>query len=158
MVKSNKVNSDLEDSLKNSDEYVTDMLRFYQDGWDERGRDDRKNFISKIKAKVDLTLTYIDNIVHSLKCEDMVLLSSHVKLKNPNSQTVLLVVSIEDYLSDRLLKIYPITHEIEKKSRSEEYSVTFSFTYDEGNFDIASVNSHGFVTTYAHGEKATRTS
>lgn len=152
------INHDLEDSLNKSDDYVSDMLRFYQDGWDERGKDDKRNFISKIKAKVNLTLNYIDDVINALNCEGLTLLSSHVKLKTPNSQSVLLVVSIEDYLSEKLLKVYPISHAIEKKSRSEEYNVNFSFTYDEGNFDINAVKAHGFVTTYRNIEKTTRES
>jgi hypothetical protein len=158
-VKSNiEVNNDLEDSLKKSDDYVSDMLRFYQDGWDERGKSDQKNFISKIKAKLDMTLNYIDDVNSALNEQGLTLISSHVKLKNPNSLSVLFVISLEDYLSEKLLGIYPISHDIEKKSRSEEYGVTFSFTYDEGNFDMEAVKAHGFVTTFSNVEKATRQS
>ena len=138
----------IENTLKNSDSYVHDMLKFYEEGWEARGVDDKERFEARIKANVINTLTYINEVLKYFKELNLHPQSAHIKLENPNSQTVLISVPLEDYVNLELLKIYNHTHKIEKSSRSDNYRVSFSITYDDGTLDSDCLVSEGFVKTH----------
>lgn len=139
----------LEQTLKNSDSYVHDMLKFYEEGWDARAVDDLEKFTSRLKANVVFTLTYINEVLAYFKELNLHPKTAHIKLQNPNSQAVLISVPVEDYLNKSLLQVYNKTHQIEQSSRSDNYRVSFSITYDDGNLDYDCLISDGFVKTHS---------
>jgi hypothetical protein len=138
----------IENTLKKSDSYVHDMLKFYEEGWEARGIEDKEKFEGRIKANVINTLTYINEVLNYFKELNLHPKSAHIKLENPNSQTVLISVPLEDYINSELLKIYKHTHKIEKSSRSDNYRVSFSIAYDDGTLDSDCLSSEGFVKTH----------
>jgi|GEM_PF-3220290 len=139
----------LENTLKNSDTYVHDMLKFYEEGWDARGHDDKEQFRNRLQANVITTLTYTNEIlkyfINELKLKP---LSAHIKMENPNSQSVLISVPLDVYMNDDLLKVYKYAHNIEKSSRSDNYRVSFGITYDDGYLDNDCLHSDGFIKTH----------
>jgi len=142
---------DLENTLKNSDTYVKDMLKFYEEGWDARGIDDKEKFQARVKANVITTLTYISEVIKQFNALNLHPKTAHIKLETPSSQTVLFSVPVEDFTNKELLKIYTYTHNIEKTSRSDNYRVAFSIAYDNGALDSECLASEGFVKTHSIG-------
>lgn len=139
---------DLEHTLKNSDSYVKDMLKFFEEGWDARGVDDKAKFEARIKANVVTTLTYTNEVIQQFFKLNLHPQSVHIKLENPNSQSVLFAVPKDDFMKKDLLKIYSFTHKIEKSSRSDDYRVAFSVTYDDGTLDEDCLQSEGYIRTH----------
>lgn len=138
----------LEKTLNNSDTYVKDMLKFYENGWEERGADDKQQFETRIKANVVNTLTYTSEVLNMLVDLKIQPKAAHIKLENPSSQSVIIVVSLQDFMSEDLLKVYKTTHKIEKNSRSGNYRVSFILTYDDGTLDADCMLSDGYVKTF----------
>lgn len=154
-MKTTSINLDvenLENTLKNSDDYVKDMLEFYDEGWnggwEARGADDLDKFKARLKANVVNTLTYISEIIKQFHAAELKPLAAYIKLENPKSQIVLISVSLEDYLKKELLPVYSYIHSIEKTSRSENYRVAFTVTYDDGSLCTDTLAAEGFVKTH----------
>ena len=139
----------LEDTLKNSDSYVNDMLKFYEVGWDARGIDDRKNFEARLKANVVTTVTYINEVIKEFNTLKLSVNEAYMKLENPNSLSVLFSVPNEVFLDKAIYSVYKHTHLIEQKSRSDNYRVAFSVTYDDGTLDKECLASEGFIKTHS---------
>lgn len=138
----------LENTLKNSDSYVHDMLQFYEVGWDARGADDKKNFEARVKANVITTVTYINEVINEFTKNELKVDGAFIKLERPNSFAVLFSVPIETFISKSLYNIYQYTQDIEQTSRSENYRVVFSVSYDDGELDTECLVSEGFVKTH----------
>ncbi len=143
----------LEATLKNSDEYVKDMLQFYEEGhsngWEARGTNDRNLFEARLKANVISTLTYVNEVIKVCDKVGIQILSAYIKLENPKSMQVLLSVPLADYLKKELRDVYKHIHLIEKSSRSDDYRVGLSITYDDGSLDADTLTAEGFIQTHS---------
>jgi hypothetical protein len=134
-----------EESIARSDDYVKDMLSFFDEGWDARGADDKKKLQNRIKANIFTTFTYIEEIVELIRENSFTPKSVFAKMDNPTSAIVLLAVTLEDYVNPGFLQIYDYASEIESKSKSENYSISFSMTFDDGSFNEECIKSDGFA-------------
>ncbi|MEO6977776.1 MAG: hypothetical protein ABI113_05330 [Mucilaginibacter sp.] len=139
----------LENTLKHSDSYVHDMLQFYGEGWDARGTDDKKNFEARLKANVITTITYISEVIDQFAKSKLKVEGAFIKLEKPNSLAVLFSVPIETFLDKALYSVYKYIHSIEQKSRSENYRIVFSVSYDDGSLDSECLLSEGFIKTHS---------
>ena len=137
-----------EDTLTKSDDYVKDMLSFFQEGWDARGADDKAKIRERLKANVVTTLTYTHEVINALLELEIAPRAVFIKGESYVSQTVLISVGLEDYLSDNFSKIYQVSNKIEQSSKSENYIVNFSFTFDDGSLSIECLSSDGYVNTH----------
>lgn len=137
------------DRINTSDNYIKDMLSFYSEGWDARGINDKKDVEDRVKANIMLTFTYIDEILDHLSKIKIYANSAFLKVNTLYLQTVLIAVPIDDYLKDEFSKIYFIAHEIQKSSKSKNYSVIFNFTFDDGSLDETILSADGFHKSHA---------
>ena len=135
----------LEVSLTNSDDYVRDMLKHYETGWEERGIDDKQQFAKRLNANVVSTITYLNEILSSLSVEKLLPRGVFIRLENAYSLSVTISLSVEDFMSEKLRSIYKKTHGIERKSRSDNYRIAFSFTYDDGLLNEDTLIAEGYV-------------
>ncbi len=133
--------------INDSDEYIKDMMSFYTNGWINRGEEDNKKIKDRIKANIVLTFTYVDEIINELAKMNLAANCVYLKMNSFINQTVLISVPIERYLDDEFPKIYAVASKIEKSSKSENYSVRFNFTFDDGNIDEENLKADGFHKT-----------
>ena len=136
----------LEELLKKSDNYVQDMLDYYQVGWVERGTDDKKQFMSRLQANVVTTLAYTNEVFDFLVKINLVPKSVYIKIEHPKSQLVVIEVSLEDFLNEALLEVYSVANEIEKSSESDNYKIAFSIGYLQEGKDAEYMSSEGYLS------------
>ena len=120
------------------------MLLAYETGWTERGVDDRNKFNARVKVNVDNTLNYIKEVVNHFRKLELSLNGAFIKIERANSLSVLLTVPTDTFMDEKLLQVYSYTHDIERHSRSDDYRVAFSITYNEGDLDQDTLLSDGF--------------
>ncbi len=133
------------EKIHESESYVKDMLSHFQRGWHERGVDEQEKFKARMKANLGLTVSYITEVIGALGNLDIKVKTPYLKLNSLASHTVLITVGIEDYVKPEFSKIYSTTSRLEKASRSENYSLGFNFTFDEGNLDNECIVSDGYI-------------
>lgn len=136
------------DRINDSDDYIKDMMSFYKNGWSDRGEDDERKVKDRIKANIILTLNYVDEIITQLSKMNLDANCVYLKINTFVKQTVLISVPIEKYLDNNFSAIYSVASKIEKSSRSENYSVRFNFTFDDGNIDEENLKGDGFHKTH----------
>ncbi len=120
------------------------MLLAYETGWSERGIDDKKNFESRVKVNVDNTINYIKEVIAYFRKLDLSVNGAYIKIERVNSLSVIITVPTETFMNENLLQVYSFTHDIQRQSRSDDYRVEFSITYNEGDIDNDSLLSDGF--------------
>lgn len=133
------------EKIHESESYVKDMLSHFERGWHERGVDDQEKFNARMKANLGLTISYIKEVIGSLTKLAVKVKTPYIKLNSLSSHTVMITVGIDDYIKPEFSKIYSITSAISRASRSENYSVVFHFTFDEGDIDEECILSDGYI-------------
>lgn len=141
---SNTSSSNWEDTLTNSDAYIKDMLAFYKEGWDARGVDDKKKKTERFKANVGSAIAYIKEVIFILNDKGIQFKSLYFKSETIATFSILISVSLDDYLSKNFLDIYSHTSHIEKSSKSDNFSLNFSFTFDDGSLSEECLVSDGY--------------
>jgi len=136
------------EKINGTDTYVKDMLSFFNDGYEARGVDDQDKIKERLRAAVINSLTYTHEIISELGKLDIKPTKAYIKGVSLVSLTVLISVSIDDYLSDAFTQIYNSTYKIEKESKSENYGVSFNFTFDDGNIDPEALSCDGFIAIH----------
>jgi hypothetical protein len=136
------------EKINGTDTYVKDMLSFFQNGWDARGNDDQDKIKERLRANVINSLTYTHEIISELGKLDIKPTRAYIKGISVVSQSVLISISIDDYLSDKFTRIYNVASKIEKESKSENYSISFNFTFDDGNLDGEALSCDGFIAIH----------
>jgi hypothetical protein len=131
----------LEESFKND---VDAMLIAYETGWSERGLDDKRQFESRLKTNVDNTVNYIKEVISHFRKLELTVNGAFIKLERPNSLSVILTVPVQTFVDEKLLQVYSITHSIERHSRSDDYRVAFSITYNDGDINNNALLADGF--------------
>lgn len=131
----------LEASLKSD---VDQMLLAYETGWVERGADDKKKFQDRVKINVDNTVNYTKEVLSFFNKLKLSVNGAYIKLERANSLSVLLTVSSKTFMDEQLLNVYSFTHDIERHSRSDDYRVAFSITYNDGEINEDALLSDGF--------------
>ena len=131
----------LEDSLKSD---VDGMLMAYETGWSERGIDDIRQFESRVKTNVSNTIDYIKEVVSYFRKLELKINGAYIKLERVNSLSVIITVPVETFIDEKLLQVYSFSHSIERHSRSDDYRVAFSFTYNDGKINNDALLADGF--------------
>ena len=93
------------------------------------------------------TLTYLNEVIEHLSDAGLTAKGAHIKLENPSSLSVIVSLSVEDYMSDKLSDVYEKMHAIEKSSRSDNYRVAFNLTYDDNSLNHETLKAEGYVQT-----------
>ncbi|MEJ2881526.1 hypothetical protein [Pedobacter sp. GR22-6] len=132
------------DRINESDDYIKDMVGYFNEGWDARGEDDKQKIQDRIKANLVLTLTYVDEVLKELIKIGSTANAVFIKIDSFVSQTALLTIPIEKYLMDEFVEIYTVTDKIERDSRSENYNVRINFTFDDGSIDETILKGDGY--------------
>jgi hypothetical protein len=133
--------NNLEASFKSD---VDEMLMAYETGWAERGIDDKNKFQARVKVNVDNTVNYTKEVVSYFRKLKLAINGAFIKLERTNSLSVLITVPVETFMNEMLLDVYSFTHDIERHSRSDDYRVSFSVTYNDGDINEDALLSDGF--------------
>lgn len=136
------------DRINDPKDVIEELFCQYAEGWNDRGEDDIKKNNERVKANIHLTFIYIEEILDELKNIDTVANSIYFKINSLQRQTVLFTIPIDKYLSDKFLQMHTLSAKIEKRSKSEDYSVSISYTFDEGDIDEESLFGDGFLNIF----------
>lgn len=131
----------IEDTLKSD---VDLMVLAYETGWYERGIEDQKQLESRVKTNINNTINYIKEIVSYFRKLELNINGAYIKIERINSFSVIITVPVETFIDEKLLQVYTFTHSIEKHSRSDDYRVAFSITYNDGSINNDALLSDGF--------------
>ena len=134
----------LEDHLTNSDGYLKDILRAFDDGWDARGVDDTKQLHMKIKATVYQSLDNAVSVLEYIRSLGFEPVNMFGKMDRPSSMTILITVNLENYLNDSFSKVYDFVTEVENRSKSQQYTLNFVLSYSDENLNVECLLSDGF--------------
>lgn len=135
--------------IKESDTYIKDMLGYFNEGWEARADDDQQKLELRIKANLLLTYNYVTRLLKELLNLKSTASSAFIKINNAVSQSVLITVPTEKYISDRFLNIYTLANHIEKDSRSESYDLRINFTFDDGKLDEDILKGDGYYKSHS---------
>jgi len=135
----------IEDNIKNSDSFVAELIRSFDEGWAARGKDDLERYHDRLKANIMNTVTYLLEVFKYCTVINIYPVSAFVKIEDPQSMAVLLTVTMDNYLNRKLLKLHGKTIDIEQSSRSEDYTLSFSVVCDYGSLNEESLNCDGFI-------------
>jgi hypothetical protein len=131
----------LEASFKSD---VDEMLMAYETGWTERGADDKKKFQGRIKVNIDNTINYVKEVVSYFRKLELSVNGAFIKIERANSLSVIITVPVTTFMDEALLNVYSFAHDIERHSRSDDYRVAFSVTYNDGEINEDALLSDGF--------------
>jgi hypothetical protein len=129
------------------------LYHAYRTGFSEGEEQDAKLFEKQIqdnsrKAALD-TLAAIT----AMEKMGITAMSAHLKIVSRYATKVLITVSNEDFVKECFIDIYNKINEIQDKSRTDLYSITFTFINRSAEFDIDLVRLDGFVSSYRPLEK-----
>lgn len=131
----------IEDLLKSD---VDEMLLAYETSWSERGIEDIRQAESRLKTNINNTINYIKEAVSHFRKLDLKVNGAYIKIERVNSLSVIITVPVESFIDEKLLQVYSFTHSIERHSRSDDYRVSFSITYNDGSINNDALLADGF--------------
>ena len=143
-MQSDQQKSDLDNLEASFKSDVDEMLMAYETGWSERGIDDRNKFQERVKINIDNTINYTKEVVAHLKKLELSVNGAFVKIERANSLSVIISVPVATFMNELLLDVYSFAHSIERHSRSDDYRVAFSVTYNDGEINEDALLSDGF--------------
>ncbi len=141
----NSITIDTIDETLSNSAYVKDMLRYFDEGYDARGIDDKKNRINRIKANIYNSVIYTSEVIKLVTSSGFTPKSVYAKMDTPANSIIMIGVELEDYLNDNFRAIYDYVTELERTSRSENFSIHFSLTYDDGEFNEECIKADGYA-------------
>lgn len=120
------------------------MKESYQKGYDDKG-EELKNKISEIfDSNSQITNKLTIDLFNHLKELDLKPINAFLKVESIFNFSIIVTVSLEDYISEKLLKAYNWTNETEKILKNDNYRIDISFMYDDENLNVDCLNSDGY--------------
>ncbi|SHG80768.1 hypothetical protein SAMN04488109_1937 [Chryseolinea serpens] len=129
------------------------LYHAYRTGFSEGEEQDVKLFEKQIqdnsrKAALD-TLA----VTTALEQLGITPISAHLKILSRYAMKVLITVSNEDFVKESFIDSYNRVNETQDKSRTDLYSIIFTFINRSAEFDIDLVRLDGYVSSYRPLEK-----
>lgn len=118
--------------INHSNSYVRGMVEYLQEGWDNDDFEEIDEIKERLHTNVKQSLNFIDETVTEFQKLDIRPKSIFIRGKSVISQNVLISLSPADQRSP---EIYRITGNMEKNSLSENYKLSFTFTFDDGQLN-----------------------
>jgi hypothetical protein len=132
-------------SLQQPGAYVVGIVEHLQDGWDREDFDEIDEIREQLHRNVKYSLNYINETVAALQQMDINPKSVYISGKSLIRQHVLICLYAADQHKTRFEEIYNITSRMEKSSRSANYSLSFTFTFDNGQLNEEVLNCAGYL-------------
>lgn len=120
------------------------MKESYQQGYNDKDEEIRLRITEIFETNRDLTDKISTNLFEYLKTLGVKPVSAFMKVGSIFNYSILVSVTIDDYVSDNILKAYNWAHEAEKVSRNAHYNLDISFIYEDEHLNIDCLNSDGF--------------
>ena len=120
-----------------------------------RGLSDGKeqtNKVLKNQLQANLKKAAVDTstVLHFLKDKKFGAISAHLKVCSLYDLSVIITVRDEDILSPGFTEAYDFTCNLEKKEKTDLYSISFSFVNKSPNFNSGLLLSDGYI--FSHKE------
>jgi hypothetical protein len=125
----------------------------YRTGFSEGEEQDVKLFERQIQDNSGAAARDTLAVITVLEEKGIAPISAHLKVVSRYAMKVLITVSNEDFAKKSFIDAYDKINEIQDKSRTELYSITFTFINRSAEFDIELVRLDGFVSSYRLLEK-----
>ena len=135
-------------------EYTSNqMIHAYTTGVKEGMEQDEKLFQKQIKDNSKSAGEDTHKVIAHLKSVGINSISAHLRIESRYSIEVLITVSDSDFAKDLFSEIYSFVNALQEKSKTDFYTVIFSFINRSSEFDIDMVKSDGFMFTFQALEK-----
>jgi hypothetical protein len=131
--------------LQQANAYVLGMVEHLKDEWDREDFDEIDQIKELLHRNIKSSLAYINEIVAVLQQQDICPKSIYISGKSLIRQHVLISLCAADQHKSRFEDIYRITSAIEKDSRSANYRLSFTFTFDNGQLNEEVLSCAGYL-------------
>lgn len=140
----NKMNSQTH-RAQHANNYVVGMVEYLQEGWDNDDFEEIDEIKERLHTNVKISLNYIDEVIAELQQLNIRPKSVFIRSKSIISQNVLISLSPGDQLKNKFSEIYFVTARMEKNSLSENYKLSFTFTFDDGHLNEEVLACAGYL-------------
>jgi hypothetical protein len=120
----------------------------YHQGFAEGVEQEKKEIDNRIQNNLIVAGVDTSKLVNAMREIGITPISANLKVVSESSLRVLVTVSDEDFLKEDFLRIYSIAREIQDNSKTEVYSIYFSFVNRSPSFDAELVELDGFTYSY----------
>jgi len=146
---SDSINSEnWEETIANSGFSFSDVETFINESYNRGYKAKDEEMKAELKNLFTLNMLQTNQIAEQLIIYLNELgiqpLSAYLKIESVFSFSLIFTVNLNDYISDRLLKAYDWTSDMEMKVNGRNYTIDLSFMHGDENVDTESLNSDGF--------------
>lgn len=125
--------------------YVMGMVEYLQEGFDNDDFEEIDEIKERLFTNVKISMANITKTISELKNLGITPKSIFIRSKSVISQNVLISLSPDDQLKNRFSEIYSITAKMEKNNFSENYKLSFTFTFDNGHLNEEVLACAGYL-------------
>jgi hypothetical protein len=125
--------------------YVLGIVEHLKEGWDREDFDEIDEIRDQLHTNVKYSLSYINEILVALEQLDIRPKCIYISSKSLIRQHVLVSLNAEDQHKPGFEEIYRITSRLEKNSRSANYNLSFTFTFDNGQLNEEVLSCAGYL-------------
>lgn len=113
---------------------------------------EQTNTVLKNQLQANLNKAAVDTstVLHFLKEKKFDAISAHLKVCSLYDLSVIITVRDEDILSPSFTEVYDFSCTLEKKEKTNLYSISFSFVNKSPNFNSGLLISDGYI--FSHKE------
>lgn len=128
------------EKLYSADAVIDAYLKGQQDQLEQAQKVIAHQFERNVRKANTHTLKLID----FLQSENLSPISAYLRTKSFDTMEVLITMSEEDFLSEKITNVYDHASSIEQGVSDDLYNITFHFTYQGDDFNHALLKSDGY--------------
>lgn len=127
---------------------VNEVIHAYKTGFDLGLEQNQKLLANQIKANATTAAQDTLKVIEYFKQIGIKPLSAHLKIASKFSVEVLMTVSDSDYIKGEFSQVYTFVNALKESNTNELYSINFKFVNRGESFDVDSVKTYGYATSF----------
>lgn len=131
---------------------VNEVIQAYKTGFDlgltSVIEQNKKLLENQIRANAATAAQDTLKVVEYFKQIGIQPLSAHLKIVSKFSVEVLITVSDNDYIKEEFSQVYTFVNALKESNTNELYSINFKFVNRGESFDLDSVKTYGYATSF----------
>lgn len=134
------------------------VANVYNQGRRDGANDMQMELIKRGKALFQLALDKISYITNELiqvaEKNEIEIISFHLKLDNWDSARSLILVRLDDFVSERIDELYIAANNLSSSVNNDTFLWEYQITYASDNISIETITTDGFNYHYEHSHRA----
>lgn len=115
----------------------------------EAGKSEYENvMLSKFQNNIKLATESSEAVMKQASKLKIQVVNAHIKAESVTKFSALIVVDLNDFISDKFRKIYTLSREIKTKYESTTFTIDYTFMPFSDHIDENRINSDGFFLKY----------